>query len=29
MEIVKIFGGRDQYLAAVREMETELYRKAA
>jgi len=29
VEIVKLFGGRDGYLAAIRELETALYRKAA
>lgn len=29
VEIVKLFGGRDNYLAAVRELETALYEKAA
>ena len=29
VEIVKIFGGRAEYLAAIREMESELYQKAA
>ena len=29
VEIVKLFGGRDGYLAAIRELETALYQKAA
>ena len=29
MEIVKLFGGRDGYLAAIRELETALYQQAA
>jgi len=29
VEIVKLFGGRENYLAAVRELETALYEKAA
>ena len=29
VEIVKLFGGRDNYLAAIRELETALYEKAA
>ena len=29
VEIVKLFGGRDGYLAAIRELETALYEKAA
>ena len=29
LEIVKLFGGRDGYLAAIRELETALYQKAA
>lgn len=29
VEIVKLFGGRDDYLAAIRELETALYHKAA
>jgi type I restriction enzyme, R subunit len=29
VEIVKLFGGKEQYVAAVREMESELYRAAA
>ena len=29
VEIVKLFGGRDGYLAAIRELESELYREAA
>mgnify|MGYP002622882233 FL=1 len=29
VEIVKLFGGRDGYLAAIREMENALYQKAA
>ncbi len=29
IEIVKLFGGRDKYLAAVQELETQLYQRAA
>jgi type I restriction enzyme R subunit len=29
VEIVKLFGGRDGYLAAIRELETALYQRAA
>jgi hypothetical protein len=29
VEIVKLFGGRDNYLAAIRELETALYQKVA
>jgi type I restriction enzyme R subunit len=29
VEIVKLFGGKDHYLAAIRELETVLYQKAA
>lgn len=29
MEIIKLFGGRDNYLAAIQELETALYQKAA
>jgi type I restriction enzyme R subunit len=29
VEIVKLFGGKDGYLAAIRELETALYQKAA
>jgi type I restriction enzyme R subunit len=29
VEIVKLFGGKDRYLAAIRELETALYQKAA
>ena len=29
VEIVKLFGGRDGYLAAIRELETALYQQAA
>ena len=29
IEIVNLFGGRDKYLAAVQELETQLYQKAA
>jgi hypothetical protein len=29
MEIVKLFGGKPGYLKAIRELETELYKRAA
>jgi len=29
MEIIKLFGGRESYLAAIRELETAIYQKAA
>lgn len=29
VEIVKLFGGKPQYLAAIEQLESELYRKAA
>ena len=29
LEIVNLFGGKDHYMAAIRELETALYQKAA